>query len=40
MKLKLDENLPASLAQPLTQLGHEVDTVVQERLAGKDDVLV
>ena len=40
MKLKLDENLPASLAQPLAQLGHEVDTVVQERLAGKDDALV
>ncbi len=40
MKLKLDENLPASLAQSLTQLGHDVDSVVQEGLAGKDDALV
>ena len=40
MKLKLDENLPVSLAQPLTQLGYDVDTVLQEGLAGTDDARV
>lgn len=37
MKLKLDENLPASLAGILTQLGHLTDTVPDENLAGSDD---
>ncbi len=37
MKIKLDENLPHSLVQRLSQLGHDVDTVPDERLAGKDD---
>ncbi len=37
MKVKLDENLPARLLAALSQLGHEVDTVAQERLTGRSD---
>lgn len=37
MMLKLDENLPATLVDPLAALGHDVDTVPAEQLAGKDD---
>ena len=37
MKIKLDENLPASLAEMLTRLGHQTDTVPQEGLAGRQD---
>lgn len=37
MKIKLDENLPGRLVQALTDLGHDVDTVVLERLVGQDD---
>ena len=37
MKIKLDENLPGRLVPALTDLGHNVDTVVLERLAGHDD---
>jgi predicted nuclease of predicted toxin-antitoxin system len=37
MKIKLDENLPAVLADILDQLGHETDTVPSEGLAGSDD---
>jgi predicted nuclease of predicted toxin-antitoxin system len=37
MKLKLDENLPESLVADLTALGHDVDNVRQEGLAGRDD---
>jgi predicted nuclease of predicted toxin-antitoxin system len=40
MKIKLDENLPTSLVKDLSQLGHEVDTVPQERLTGRDDSVV
>ena len=40
MKIKLDENLPADLVEPLARLGHDVDTVVQEHLTGKDDPTV
>jgi hypothetical protein len=40
VKIKLDENLPERLVQALTDLGHDVDTVVQERLAGRDDLAV
>lgn len=40
MKIKLDENLPGRLVQTLTDLGHDVDTVVLERLAGQDDYAV
>jgi len=30
MKIKLDENLPASLIGILVQLGHDIDTIPQE----------
>ncbi len=40
MKLKLDENLPASAAESLRTLGHDVDTVADEGLAGGEDRLV
>lgn len=37
MRLKLDENLPVTLARGLRDLGHDVDTVQDEGLAGHDD---
>jgi predicted nuclease of predicted toxin-antitoxin system len=37
MKIKLDENLPDRLALLLTQLGHDVQTIPAEGLAGKPD---
>jgi predicted nuclease of predicted toxin-antitoxin system len=37
LKIKLDENLPYSLAQKLQELGHDVDTVPDEGLAGYPD---
>ena len=37
MKIKLDENLPAALGEPLAALGHDVDSVIQEGIAGRDD---
>jgi predicted nuclease of predicted toxin-antitoxin system len=37
MKIKLDENLPHRLATLLKNLGHEVHTVHEERLAGRPD---
>ena len=40
MKIKLDENLPARLVAALGALGHDVDTVPAEGLAGKDDARV
>ncbi len=40
MRIKLDENLPASLAVVLGALGHDVDTVVDEQLGGSDDLTV
>jgi predicted nuclease of predicted toxin-antitoxin system len=40
MKFKLDENLPSSLVESLASLGHEVDTVPEERLAGASDNVV
>jgi len=40
MKIKLDENLPAGLADVLDRLGHDVDTVPREGLAGADDEAV
>jgi len=38
MKIKLDENLSHSLREVLVKLKHDVDTVVDEALAGVDDV--
>ena len=40
MRLKLDANLPESLIASLTALGHEVDNVRIEGLAGKVDAEV
>jgi predicted nuclease of predicted toxin-antitoxin system len=37
MKIKLDENLPAQLADNLRALGHDVQTVPEEGLAGHMD---
>lgn len=40
MKIKVDENIPLELAQLLTRLGHDADTIVDEGLAGTDDSMV
>jgi predicted nuclease of predicted toxin-antitoxin system len=40
MRIKLAENLPVRLVSALTELGHDVDTVPSERIAGKDDAVV
>ena len=37
MKLKLDENLPESLLRELGSMGHDVDNVHLEGLAGRND---
>jgi predicted nuclease of predicted toxin-antitoxin system len=37
MRIKLDENMPARLVAVLGALGHDVDTVPSEGLAGRDD---
>lgn len=37
MKIKLDENLPERPIAVLESLGHDVDTVRAEHLAGRDD---
>ena len=37
MKIKLDENMPVSLADVLAALGHDVHTTQAEGLAGCDD---
>ncbi|HWB81392.1 MAG TPA: DUF5615 family PIN-like protein [Nannocystaceae bacterium] len=38
--MKLDENLPVSACAGLAALGHDVDTVIDEGLAGADDPTV
>ncbi|MEZ4736599.1 MAG: DUF5615 family PIN-like protein [Caldilineaceae bacterium] len=37
MKIKLDENMPATLAEQLRRFGHDVHTVPEESLAGQSD---
>jgi predicted nuclease of predicted toxin-antitoxin system len=37
LRLKLDENLPASVAPRLAALGFDVDTVLDENLGGRSD---
>ena len=37
MRVKLDENLPASLVGTLVQLGHDADSVPEEGLQGSPD---
>lgn len=39
MKFKVDENLPAELATDLRDLGHDADTVIDEKLRGAPDVI-
>jgi predicted nuclease of predicted toxin-antitoxin system len=40
VRIKLDENLPTGLVQLLTGLGHDVDTVPDEGVAGQDYTVV
>jgi len=40
MRIKLDENMPRRLVEPLTGLGHDVDTVEEEGLTGAEDPVV
>lgn len=40
MRIKLDENLPEGLVSELQVLGHDVDTVRAEHLAGRDDIYI
>jgi predicted nuclease of predicted toxin-antitoxin system len=40
VRIKLDENLPAALVPLLAALGHDVDTVPAEGIAGEDDGVV
>ncbi len=40
MKIKLDENLPEALIATLGELGHDVDSVREEGIAGRDDDIV
>jgi predicted nuclease of predicted toxin-antitoxin system len=40
MRIKLDENLPTKLMPLLGALGHNVDTVPEERLQGRDDSMI
>jgi predicted nuclease of predicted toxin-antitoxin system len=40
MKIKLDENLPLRLATGMVALGHDVDTVHEERLTGRADIVI
>ena len=40
MRIKLDENPPAEAADDLRDRGHDVETVVQEGLAGRSDKVV
>jgi predicted nuclease of predicted toxin-antitoxin system len=40
VRIKLDENLPARLHPILANLNHDVDTVLQEGIGGRDDQAV
>ncbi len=40
MRIKIDENIPARVANILRQFGHETDTVPQQGLTGQDDVRI
>ena len=39
MKVKLDENIPVSLAEALVSLGHDVQTVIGQGLTGRADAV-
>jgi predicted nuclease of predicted toxin-antitoxin system len=40
MKIKLDENMPSTLAEGLRKLGYDVDTVPEESLSGQSDNVI
>ena len=40
MRFKLDENLPTELVSDLHELGHDADTVMDEKLHGASDPVV
>jgi predicted nuclease of predicted toxin-antitoxin system len=40
MKVKIDENLPAEIAEDLRVLGHDAMTVVEQGMSGVDDELL
>ena len=40
MRIKIDENMPARLSDVLIKLGHDVETVPEEGLAGTVDDIV
>jgi predicted nuclease of predicted toxin-antitoxin system len=40
MKIKLDENITVSVSDLLRSLGHDVDTVRDEGLAGNEDSII
>jgi len=40
MRIKLDENLPIRSALRLRDLGHDVDTVLDEGLGGQSDAAI
>jgi predicted nuclease of predicted toxin-antitoxin system len=40
LRIKLDENMPDRLVAILSELGHDVDTVLSEQIAGQDDDVV
>jgi predicted nuclease of predicted toxin-antitoxin system len=40
VKIKLDENLPTGFVDVLGAMGHDVDTVPDEGMAGQDDCFV
>jgi predicted nuclease of predicted toxin-antitoxin system len=40
VKFKLDENLPTELVTDLHQMGHDADTVMNEKLCGASDPIV
>jgi len=40
VRIKLDENLPATLAEALAATGHDVDTIPKEGLTGAPDATV
>jgi predicted nuclease of predicted toxin-antitoxin system len=37
VRIKLDENMPERLVTALSELGHDVDTVLSEQMAGEQD---
>ena len=40
MRFKIDENMPAEIAQDLRSLGHDATTVIDQGMTGVDDELL